>query len=139
MNSICNGSLTPVKNFQMNAVPCTFGMVKHSILYPYFEEIMDKLIPSGIPQYLPDFHALLMYGNYETINEKMPKVLTLNDLSFGFILWMIACGMSMIGFVGEILIFYLSRILKNIVGLWMVLKLIITYKNHLGKFSFKSE
>jgi hypothetical protein len=128
-SSSCQGSLVAVKNFYMNAIPCSYAMVKNSILYPYFEEVMDKLIPSGIPQYLPDFHAYLLYGNYENSEENFPKILTIDDLSFGFILWLIACGISICGFLGEIVVILVIKILKDAMGLLLLL-------NSLKKLSF---
>lgn len=76
-------------------------MVKNSILYPLFDEVMRKLIPSGIPQYLPEFHFFLQ-GNNDWTMPKRPRILNLDDLSFLFILWISACGCSLIIFAAEI-------------------------------------
>lgn len=84
---------------------------------------MKKLIPSGIPQYLPDFHAFLLYGIYENVKQTMPKVLTLEDLSFGFVLWLIACGISVVGFLAEIMFAFVTKFVKNVVGLAAILRL----------------
>ncbi|KAL7015192.1 hypothetical protein ACKWTF_016332 [Chironomus riparius] len=123
-SSSCHGSLAPIKNFHMNTIPGAFAMTKNSILYPYFEDVMEKLIPSGIPQYLPDFHAFLLYGNYKNLDMETLKVLTLDDLSFGFILWLIACAISMIGFLIEIVFASISKAFKSVVGLILLLQAI---------------
>jgi len=76
-------------------------MIKNSILFPLFDEVMRMLIPSGIPQYLPEFYYVLQ-GNNDWTVAKGPRILNLDDLSFLFILWISACGCSLIIFVVEI-------------------------------------
>ena len=121
LSSICKGSLIPVKNFHMNAISGGLGMVKNSILYPIFDDVMRNLIPSGIPQYLPIYHSKLLFGGYEESDEKLPKVLSLDDLAFGFILWLIACGISITAFTVELMIHGVIRTSKKILGLYVLL------------------
>ena len=100
------------------------GMVKNSFLYPIFDEVMRKLIPSGIPQYLPAFHSQLLYGTFIESGEHLPKILTLDDLAFGFIMWMIACGISVASFVGEMLRHKTVKMMKNYLGLALLLAVV---------------
>lgn len=124
LSSICDGSLTCVKNFHMNAIPGAFGMHRNSILYPIFEDVMRKLIPSGIPQYLPDFHSFLLHGKFVNLDENEPKVLSYDDLSFGFVLWLFACGVSIIGFFIEFLVGKFWNFFSEFVVLASVLQMV---------------
>lgn len=104
-SSICNGSLIQIKNFHINAFQTGLGMRRNSILYPIFENVMRKLIPSGIPKFLPESYLFLVNGNNENKADSQPKVLSVNNLAFGFILWLVACGISILGFVGEKIVY----------------------------------
>ena len=129
-NSFCGGSLIPVKNFHISSLLGGLGMVKNSILYPIFDEVIRNLIPSGVPQYLRKYHERLLYGIYEELEEKAPKVLTLDDLEFGFIIWLIASGISIAAFLSEIFRFYIENLLKMHIGLAMLVSIIV---RRLGK------
>ncbi|KAL7013039.1 hypothetical protein ACKWTF_015166 [Chironomus riparius] len=109
-NSVCKGSLVKVKKFHMNAIPAGLGLNVNSILSPIFNNIMDRTIAAGIPQYLESFSSEFFFGKYQEIEDKMPKVLTLEDLSFGFTLWLCACGMSISMFIFECLREFLALI-----------------------------
>ncbi|KAL7013033.1 hypothetical protein ACKWTF_015163 [Chironomus riparius] len=131
VSSNCNGTLMPVKGFQMNSLAAGLGMARNSFLWPIFDDVINKLIPSGILQYLLELYAYFMYEKYDWSPKKYPKVLTFDDLSFGFVLWLTACGMSVLGFLIE----HSSQLvhegckalvleLKNFVGLLFLLYLI---------------
>lgn len=121
MSSVCKGSLTPIKNFYMTALPGGIGMLRNSILYPIFDDVMRKLVPSGIPQYLPVFYSNLMFGTFKDIDEKMPKVFMFNDLAFGFILWLFTCGISIMTFLGEVLGPKIRQMIGKYIGLYYLL------------------
>lgn len=84
----------------MNAIPAALNMNTNSILHKIFSKVMDRIISAGIPQYL-ESKADLFFGTYQEFKKKIPKVLSLDDLSFGFILWMYACAISIFGFLIE--------------------------------------
>jgi len=122
----------------MHAIPGGLGMFRNSILYPIFDKAMKILIPSGIPQYLPEFHENLFLTRYHDLSVKMPRILKLDDLAFGFILWLIACGISIAGFVVELLsqqIVKGTKILisplRDLIGLMILMYLI---EKSLSKF-----
>lgn len=123
-SSLCKGSLIPVKNFHMNAISGGIGMLKNSILYPIFDEIIKYLIPSGIPQYLPIFHLEMLLGTYKEVSENTPKVLNLNDLAFGFLLWLVACSISIAAFACEMLINRLSELTGKYLKLYFILTMV---------------
>ena len=123
-SSLCKGSLVPVKNFHMNAISGGIGMLKNSIFYPIFDEVIKNLIPSGIPQYLPIFHLEMLFGTYKEVSDNTPKVLNLHDLAFGFMLWLGACSISVAAFSCEMLINRLSEMTGKYVGLYFLLTMV---------------
>lgn len=76
------------------------------------QKVMNALISGGIPQYLIDF-----YTNFELrpmlIPRKDPKVFDIDDLMFGFIIWLVACLISITAFLIELIVFYVT----NFIGL----------------------
>lgn len=90
-----------MKNFHINSIPIGLAMRRNSILYPIFEDITRKLIPSGIPQYKPKIYGEFMYKRNKRSAVAPQKILAISDLAFGFILWLIACGVSTAVFIGE--------------------------------------
>ena len=112
-NSFCQGSLVPVKNVHINVIPAGLSMNKYSFLQPLFNEVMDRIVTAGIPQHFTNFYDDLLFARFHESQEKLPKILTLHDLAFGFILWMIACGISIAGFIVEILSSLTVKIIKN--------------------------
>ena len=80
---------------------------------------------------MPELHESFFLKIYHKTNLKIPRILTLDDLAFGFILWMIACGISTIGFVAEHSRLFVKKILiplilwlKDVVGVIFMLYLI---------------
>ena len=122
----------------MDAVPGGLGMLRNSILYPIFDKVMKMLIPSGIPQYLPEFHENLYFKKYHDSSLNMPRILTVYDLAFGFILWLTACGVSTIGFVAELLSQQIVKgtkiLLKPLKDLFGLMSLMYSIENILSKF-----
>jgi len=138
ISSLCNGTLVPVKNFRMDLISAGLGMTRNSFLWPIFDDVMKKLIPSGILQHLLELYGHFMYEKYDWSPEQLPRILTLDDLAFGFILWLTACGISIAGFVAEFFGFLfhdgckaLVSWIKDFIGLIFLLFLI---KNRLKEF-----
>jgi len=69
----------------------------------------------------------MLFKKYEPVIDSGPKVLTIDDLSFGFVLWLCACGISAAGFVLEIFVFQLRKVLRTFIGLWGIL-MILTWR-----------
>ena len=122
-SGMCKGAAIKLKNFDLipaTAILATFGS---SFIHEALTEILNKIIPAGIPQYLYEFHTEMVFKKYEPIVDKRPKVLTIHDLTFGFVLWLAACGISITGFLLEILRLKLRKILRKLIGLWGVLRI----------------
>ncbi|KAL7011992.1 hypothetical protein ACKWTF_014556 [Chironomus riparius] len=121
-NSFCQGSAAKLKNFQKDVMLSSFLTHKNSFIHEVLNEVLEKTIPAGIPQHLIEYHTSLIYKKYEPFVDSEPKVLTVNDLAFGFVLWLGSCGIAIFGFVYEILRFKLNKLMKALAGLWMLSK-----------------
>lgn len=125
-NSICEGSLTPLKNLRMNVLQGSINFKSFTFLEIALIEVMKKIFTAGIPSYLDNFYLDIFIAKYKSLEEKAPKVLTLEDLLFGFNLWLCACGISIIGFCLEILTNCISQVLRKSVGM-------IIFYNYINK------
>lgn len=111
--------------------PNGFALFQNSDIFQIFEETLQHLISSGITLHHDrlDERSIL-----QKEQEKEPKVLAINDLSFGFVVWLIACGISLLGFFVEILFkIILGKLrvsLRDLCGLYVLIKLIkmVRYK-----------
>jgi hypothetical protein len=98
---------------------------RNHFLYKKYDEVMQRLLSAGIPRKL--------WNEFDHIkpvekDKSEPKVLNVDDLSFGFIIWLFACGISSSIFISEI-IFYVckklaTRNLRKVVGLILFFKLL---------------
>jgi hypothetical protein len=96
-------------------------MFKYSPMYWVVEDTMKLLIPSGIPQWMKKFiNEVVIKGVSE--EQKEPKVFTVEDLEFGFVIWGVACGICLVAFVAEILYFYLIKMFESVFGVFAVVK-----------------
>lgn len=66
-----------------------------------FYEIIDKLIPTGVMDYLIKEHYTKKWRFQKF--KKEPKVLNVDNLGFGFNIWLGFCMISLIGFMAELL------------------------------------
>lgn len=102
LNSICRGAATYLKNskiiFDMSVL-CT---ARNSFLYNTLNQIMDKMVPAGIPQYLLKFHEANLYDYFIPEIKNSPNILKIEDLFHGFAIWLAACGLSILACLMEI-------------------------------------
>ncbi|CAG9810542.1 unnamed protein product [Chironomus riparius] len=83
-NALCHGSAVKLKHFKKDTTLIALLMLRNSFLTEIINDILEKTIPFGIPQYLMDFHHLMLFKHYEKVIVKVPKVLKVDDLGFGF-------------------------------------------------------
>jgi hypothetical protein len=82
-------------------------------------KVMNKLISGGIPQYLIDFYTKFELRPMLTPRKDL-KVFDVDDLMFGFIIWLVACGISITVFIIELTVFYV----KSFVGVACLMTLL---------------
>ena len=84
----------------------SFVFFDFSFYFRMLKKTIDKLIDTGVMKHLVDNHYLMRKKFGKT--QKGPKVLNMNDLSFGFNIWLGFCLISIAAFVAE-KIFKLTR------------------------------
>jgi hypothetical protein len=93
-----------------------FGLFRNNFLIPTLNHIMNRLIPSGIPKHLADYGMWFIYRQFDVEDEDTRRVLSLDDLEFGFVLWLAACSVSLLVFFGEVLLQKSKKYLIKIAG-----------------------
>jgi hypothetical protein len=85
-------------------LPMTINTFANNFMFHVINEVVTQIIPFGIPLHWNHFH---IWNRYTTrTNARMLEELEsfkLCDWSFGFIIWCIACGISTIVFIMEML------------------------------------
>lgn len=84
---------------------------KNNFIYHHIEDNMKLLIQAGFPQYHQTFvkETILWFSKD---HGKNPKVFSIEDLQFGFIIWSISCGISLSVFMIEVFYVKIMIILK---------------------------
>ncbi|KAL7012208.1 hypothetical protein ACKWTF_014690 [Chironomus riparius] len=80
------------------------SMLKNHFLFAATEEVMQKFIPMGLIQHSYDLHNWICLRPIIEPEDTEPIVLTMDELEFGFILWLTVCAVSILGFFCEILL-----------------------------------
>lgn len=107
------------------------GILKNIYLYWLVEDTILWLLQSGIPQHSTEFHNwITLQQRYFTTYEKLPQILSINDLSFGFILWIITCGIASISFILELTSNTINKLITKLVGFLSFIKLLKLYLKH---------
>jgi len=120
-NSFCQGAGIKLKNFKKEATLSVLFTLRNSFLYDTINNIMEKTVPAGIPQYLIKYHEFNMFKVFVPSASSPVRVLTIQDLEYGFVIWLGACGISIIGFLLEVMLFNVEVCFKNFMGLWIVI------------------
>jgi hypothetical protein len=94
--------------------------------FPLIDKTGKYLIQGGIMQHLYDY-----FLNFEMKplidDETGPNVFGLNELGFGFIIWLIACGISTVVFIAEVLYVKGKKLMESVLGLIALLILLRRY------------
>jgi hypothetical protein len=92
-------------NQNIISIPISFGITKFTFLLSAANQIIPWFLQAGIIENLNHFDDAAPTFEFDEV-----KVLSLNDLEFGFVLWLAACALSLIIFLLEI-VFKLLRLL----------------------------
>lgn len=79
-----------------------FVFLPNNFMLDFTDELVTRLLPSGIIQHSNKFHEWCHFPDYVIEEESEPQVLTLDDLSFGFVMWICACCITFVVFPMEI-------------------------------------
>jgi hypothetical protein len=88
--------------------PTGFAIHKNHVLFQLVEDILQHTIATGIPQRRKEYYEEMITKFEPEIEDDEPKVLTLDDLSFGFNIVLIALGVSCVVFAMEIIYYQLK-------------------------------
>lgn len=109
---------------------------KNSILYDLMKNVTQKLFEAGILQYSYKLQEVWGFPINPPEPEDKRRIFSMNDLGYGFEIWLIACGISTFVFVIEILYFWLPKIMGKIVeflrSIIALSILLVWIKNHLN-------
>ena len=87
------------------------SMLRNHFLFEATEEVVQRLIPMGIIQHSFELHTWISLRPVIEVEENEPKVLTIDDLEFGFVIYLATCGLSIFGFFCEVFIFRVKSFL----------------------------
>lgn len=96
------------------------AVLENNFIYHLMQDVIEQLIPSGIPQYLLKFYDWVHSRDKRYIFVKIPKVLTLKDLEFGFLCWAAACCATAMMLMLEIIFKNISNLFMNFLGFYLV-------------------
>lgn len=76
-------------------------MLRNNFLFKQTENVVQRFTQMGIMQHILEYHIWICNRPIITIEENDPKVLTMDDLEFGFIIWLTVIFVSILGFLFE--------------------------------------
>lgn len=85
------------------------------------EDTMQILISAGIPQWYRKFIFEVLFWDVRH-EEKEPKKFGFDDLAFGFVIWGVACLVTIVVFMMELIWFYLRKLILNLAGIFVLMK-----------------
>lgn len=106
---------------------CGLGVSKNSFLFHLIDKMVQDLTSTGITL---KFYKDIMKSRYLKPLKKAPQVLSVDDVEFGFVVWLISAFVSLILFLVEFFLFkFLFKIkffmiakLRDFIGKILVLK-----------------
>jgi hypothetical protein len=101
----------------------SFFMTKNNVLVNHVDEILNRLIEAGIEKYHSEYAKWIDIRPSKDEPEDTRRIFSLNDLEYGFVLWLAACLGSFLVFVYEINSLRLRRKLRVLIGLVDFLRL----------------
>lgn len=78
-----------------------FATLQNAFYFDMIDKVVKNLLSTGIMKHLIEENAGSIINLQD--DKKDPKVLNLNDLLFGFNIWLGSCFLSAIAFTGELL------------------------------------
>jgi hypothetical protein len=110
---------------EINFLPSGVCVHRNSFFVRFSGKISNALITGGIIQYW--FYYLIYFEAHpQYIPPPEPKVFAIEDLDFGFFIWLIACGICVTAFLIEVLYcsikVHIVKIFKQLLGLYFIVK-----------------
>jgi hypothetical protein len=86
------------------------------------EKVMNALITAGIPQHLYKFTVEFELKSPPD-PPRGPKVFDVEDLKFGFMIWLATISISIASFFAEVIFHYILKLFLNTLGIFSFLKI----------------
>jgi hypothetical protein len=99
-------------------------MLKNNVLVNHIDEILNRLIEAGLEKYHFNYYDWVTVSRFDNEPEDTRRIFSLNDLEYGFVLWLAACLGSFLVFIYEINSLRLRRKLRVLIGLVDFLRLL---------------
>jgi hypothetical protein len=100
-NSTYKRSLPILQNEKLVKVT-SFFTIRNNMLLTQLNDVISRLIPAGITKYLSDFGLWFILRPLDDEVLDPRRILSMTDLEFGFVLWLVACFICFLCFICEI-------------------------------------
>ncbi|KAG5672996.1 hypothetical protein PVAND_003077 [Polypedilum vanderplanki] len=115
-NTRVEDSLALMKNEKITK-PTAYKALSNNIFLLHLNYFLDQLIPTGIVNHLLDYGMWYLNRPRDPEIIDPRKILSMNDLEFGFVIWLMACFLSFLAFLYEIISLNFKRKFKMLIGL----------------------
>ncbi|KAG5671297.1 hypothetical protein PVAND_001502 [Polypedilum vanderplanki] len=122
-NSTFKNSLPTMQNEKLTKM-IAFSSYGNNVLMSQIKEVINKLIPSGIPKHLNDYGLWYLFRPVDVEIEDPRRVLSMSDLEFGFVIFLVALAFSIVVFLCEIVSLSVKRRLRKLIGLYEFVRII---------------
>jgi hypothetical protein len=95
----------------------SFQLPRNNMLMLELNDIFNRFSSMGIRKHLDDYGIWFIFRNYYAEIEDTRRILSMTDLEFGFVLWLIACAVCLVCFLCELLPFKIKRKLEVLIAL----------------------
>ena len=117
-----------VNNFYLES---GIGMRRNHFIFHLAEEVVQQLNSGGIPSHSSSLFFDMRYPPFESYTNPGLQILKIEDLRYGFEMWLIAFGFACCVFVLEFSVEFLKKIIKwlkknlrDLLGGFLLLKLL---------------
>lgn len=104
--------------------PLGISMQSTHFLFNIFDEVVAHLISGGIQQKLYENHSKVQIEKFSKnstkFDEEILNAFTIDDLSYGFVIWLISCGIAVWIFIAELFMKLMKLLrfeIENFVGI----------------------
>lgn len=77
---------------------------RNHFIYDVTEDVISAFVTAGIPQYLTDYIENVILRKVEE-NEGEVRILEMEDFKACFVIFLVNCAISILGFFGEIFVY----------------------------------
>ncbi|KAG5669317.1 hypothetical protein PVAND_017205 [Polypedilum vanderplanki] len=102
----------------------SLGFYRQSILSNALADLMLNLSQTGIPHYLNERGFHQFYDLFQPPEEENLRIFSLDDLEYGFVLYLGACALAIIVFIFELISVWIKKILEFYFGLFAFVRIL---------------